>query len=660
VLPRIVKLSCVSKAVAALCLLEAAPAPAELRAAFDWSMPPRFAVPDPPAPEGHYEIYAEVLHPAAWRVDFDACASEDAVAYEWTIDGVPAADSGICDGFHWDFAAEGAHLVALRVLDGAGGVHETARWIRVEDRLIFGLGDSYGSGEGAPDLPIAPEKIELANAMEVALDAAIAARNAAAAVYAQRLLDLNVTQAEIQAVLAALGRYERAKIDFANDCPALTVACAQATAELSAAATALGVELVRVELAHLSIDSSGTIRSALNNLLSVVTLAVDLAATALDAAEAAVVAAQQDLEEARAELRGVWQNRRCHRSSWSAQAEAARRLEAGDPKSSVTFVHLACSGATTWEGIVGTYGGIEDDGPAFDPQLDVLARLALKDDQQPELGLERPVDAIVLSIGGNDVNFAGVIERCITFQSCPTAPVLDATAAAGRAAWCAMQSSYFASRCVEHLGLADGLEAIDAEQLFQEGTDDGFPNGLDDLPANYAAIADELAASGLGAAPVLLTSYPDITRDELGDPCGWHALDDAATRQRNLIGIDTAEMTWAGGEVAAPLADTMAGVADALDWRFVGGAAELFRLHGYCSTDAWVVRLQESFPTQGQPWGVAHPNYAGHDAWAGLIATAVPEPGATAGALLALAALARLARGRVTCRRGLSPLTTSS
>jgi hypothetical protein len=66
---------------------------AGLVAAFDWSMPARFAVPDPPEPEGAYEVYVDGdLHPATWRVDFDACASAGAIAeYRWSIDGAPAA-----------------------------------------------------------------------------------------------------------------------------------------------------------------------------------------------------------------------------------------------------------------------------------------------------------------------------------------------------------------------------------------------------------------------------------------------------------------------------------------------------------------------------------------------------------------------------------------
>lgn len=75
-----------------------------------------------------------------------------------------------------------------------------------------------------------------------------------------------------------------------------------------------------------------------------------------------------------------WVDKRCHRSATAGPAEAARRLEASDPKTSVTFLSFACSGATidtmwgtdavdpykppepgapTNTGILGPYSGVE-------------------------------------------------------------------------------------------------------------------------------------------------------------------------------------------------------------------------------------------------------------------------------------------------------------
>jgi hypothetical protein len=55
----------------------------------------------------------------------------------------------------------------------------------------------------------------------------------------------------------------------------------------------------------------------------------------------------------------AWENKRCHRSSFAGVARAAALAESADPKSSVTFVHLACSGATVPAGVTGPYKGTQ-------------------------------------------------------------------------------------------------------------------------------------------------------------------------------------------------------------------------------------------------------------------------------------------------------------
>src|SRR5712692_2359152 len=41
----------------------------------------------------------------------------------------------------------------------------------------------------------------------------------------------------------------------------------------------------------------------------------------------------------------IWENKKCHRSASAGSAQAALAIEHADPKTSVTFIHLACSGA---------------------------------------------------------------------------------------------------------------------------------------------------------------------------------------------------------------------------------------------------------------------------------------------------------------------------
>jgi hypothetical protein len=65
-------------------------------------------------------------------------------------------------------------------------------------------------------------------------------------------------------------------------------------------------------------------------------------------------------------------------------------------------VNLACSGATTAHVIRASQGGQSHDGEA--PQADQLAAVAQRD----------AVKLVVLSIGGNDLGFADIIQECVT------------------------------------------------------------------------------------------------------------------------------------------------------------------------------------------------------------------------------------------------------
>ena len=127
-----------------------------LEASFDYEMPARFTVPALVALEDQteYEAYVEgPLQPERWRVRFDACGSTGSPArYIWRIDGDEVAVETRCDGFETEFPVEGEYSVSLTVEDGSGAQEEQAQVIEVRDLLIFALGDSYGSGEGSPDV----------------------------------------------------------------------------------------------------------------------------------------------------------------------------------------------------------------------------------------------------------------------------------------------------------------------------------------------------------------------------------------------------------------------------------------------------------------------------------------------------------------------------
>ena len=263
----------------------------------------------------------------------------------------------------------------------------------------------------------------------------------------------------------------------------------------------------------------------------------------------------------------TWLEPRCHRSLLSGAAQAARAVELGDRHSAVSLVPLACSGAKIDEGLLRPYRGIHPDpkkGP-LRPQVDVLS------------GLKRPIDAVLIYVGANDVNFGALVRFCIV-ADCPDAH-------------------------------------FDPEHPKREAAE-SFPKvaevesaALERLGARYDALAERLKGR-IDPAKVIIVEYFDPLRDRQGDPC------DPA-----LPGVDAAESSWAQRHVLAPLNTEVRAAAARHGWQVVGGVAEAFRRHGICAGgQSWITRPDESALRELAIEGTLHPNADGHIATATLIA----------------------------------------
>lgn len=467
-----------------------------LAASFDYVVPARFEVPELQAPDeqGEYEVYAEgLLHPDTWRVRLNACASTGSIVeYRWSIDGEEVGVETRYDAFEYEFPSEGPYSVTLVVEDSNGEEEVHTASVRVRDLLIFGVGDSNGSGEGNPDVDV------------------------------------------------------------------------------------------------------------FGDLLGEVDGAVGV-----DGAQ--------------------WQNLRCHRSALSGQARAAQLLEDADPHSSVTFVHLACSGGRIHRGLLEEYAGIVPDDAPAPPQIEQVA----------ELADGREIDALLVSIGGNDINFANVVEACILGKEChEDNPVPDPFIADLADLVCDRLGS-FADECRTYFDdLVAGADSLDARAIFgvhasAEDPDVG-EDGLDDLPENYSELAQQIVVVlGMDPGRVYLTEIPDVTRDENGQTCGWPTpLPDGFSAQlavaiKELPGVSQSEMAWSSNHVTVQLHAAMQASAEEHGWQFVEGVSAPFERHGYCANFPWLVRLQQTFGIQGDKNGALHPNIEGHGAYATAIAEAV-------------------------------------
>jgi hypothetical protein len=285
-----------------------------------------------------------------------------------------------------------------------------------------------------------------------------------------------------------------------------------------------------------------------------------------------------------AEWGGTREERKCHRSARAWPAQVARTLEARDPTTFVTFVHLACSGAKITGrpgdgGILTSYSGVEKDGPVLEPQVEDLARLVRR----------RPIDVLLVTAGGNDIGFANIVKDCQLRPDCHRRP-----------------------------SITNRVRAR-----------------LRDLPARFDALSAELAR--FHPRRVIMLAYPDPSSDEQGR---WRRFPGF------LRGINGAEARWASIHVVSRLNDVIAEASSRHGWTFVGDTEQEFVRHGYSAAprERWIRTAEESAQLQGPPCGLfcglpevaltkgtLHPNAAGqvamrNAALRALIPTPPPPP----------------------------------
>jgi lysophospholipase L1-like esterase len=114
----------------------------------------------------------------------------------------------------------------------------------------------------------------------------------------------------------------------------------------------------------------------------------------------------------------LWFNSACHRSLYSYQTRTALALAVQYPHIAVTYLPLACTGATIADGLFGSQGAREcpPTKSAASCKGTVNAQLAeLREAvtaakrRQPD----RTLDLVLLSIGANDINFSGLVADVI-------------------------------------------------------------------------------------------------------------------------------------------------------------------------------------------------------------------------------------------------------
>ncbi|WP_183094368.1 NosD domain-containing protein [Nocardioides stalactiti] len=282
--------------------------------------------------------------------------------------------------------------------------------------------------------------------------------------------------------------------------------------------------------------------------------------------------------EVKIPIDATWQDERCHRSAVAGPAQAARHLETTSDRTSVTFVHLACSGASIADpvpgddladgGLIDPYVGIEPTGGApLPPQLTQLKQLVGN----------RTIDVLMISIGANDMLFSQVVKNCLIniFGCHKKNPVVF-----------------------------DAADIWDARSPL--------------LGPLYNKLRKRIAQVGLqvAAEDIYVTEYFDPTPSEAGTTC--------APLVEGLI--DGPEAAWASKTVVGGMNQIIKRKVDAFGWNFVSGIVKAYKGapgHGYCAEPHWVVRLEESFVNQADKEGSFHPCAPGHGAYRDSLVTSL-------------------------------------
>lgn len=268
-----------------------------------------------------------------------------------------------------------------------------------------------------------------------------------------------------------------------------------------------------------------------------------------------------------------FRDQRCHVSDLAFGRQAAESINRKDLRADVTFVTVACSGAQIFTGLLGPYCGLVEPSECRSPIRPQLQQLK-------EIVGDREIDALVVSVGANDVKFGSLVETC-----------------------------FLEERCTAYVPKG---ESVSLDRLTRER--------IASLTRRYAELAKALRRL-VPPKRVYITEYFDPTFVEAHRLCrelvgGWRP--DVA-RERFVIDAD--ETRWAHDTVVAGLNRAVRAAAATHGWRLVGGIATGFGRHGYCvdGKDRWIVSLLESRRRQGDTYGTMHPNAAGHQHIAGKL-----------------------------------------
>ena len=305
-----------------------------------------------------------------------------------------------------------------------------------------------------------------------------------------------------------------------------------------------------------------------------------------------------------------WLDKECHRSLFSQHILAGMALSNRDPHESVTLLPLACSGAEILDGLLTKQekppGGdkrVKSPNEVNDSQLNAAVKylcdgevISMKKQfykgfnknikRQPITenlyqcrGSLRQPDAILLSVGGNDVGFASLINWAMLPRGGRNIFGMIAVSITNKAAPPICPVDNNTSVCKRNLPL-------------------GADRVRDWLPSYYAYLERELESANIvnpASNKVFLTSYPNSIYLEDGKTvCDKDRSKDASEQARTLlprffwtqkwdIQINKDEMNAIDIGVFQPLKRAMKRATEVHNWQFIDDYTDSILSHGICA-----------------------------------------------------------------------------
>lgn len=312
----------------------------------------------------------------------------------------------------------------------------------------------------------------------------------------------------------------------------------------------------------------------------------------------------------------VWQEPLAHRSYNAGHAKAAQSFEGSSTEASgvirvrcATYLTFASSGARIHNLTTSAQHGWQNGGQIAE------AKRALG---------SRPVDALILTIGGNDAGFANTLESLLADNLGLKDSLLHTLF--GRLLFGAFWPFYLALALTLTHDNAQARQQVVARARAK----------IAELRTSYRSLALTVERE-LSPRQVYLTGYPAGLFDRpsgKGGGCGIFDLpvalevDEADAALVRQLG---AELNQAVGQAVEAINAEARAAGRPARWVFVDGIQEGFAGHGYCDGERLYVRMSESCRRQGDFMGMVHPNQAGHGVYGQRIAAKLRQHSAPLG-----------------------------